>query len=30
MMSAAHFITLDTPIESKTLVRAASHAQKKI
>jgi hypothetical protein len=30
MMSAAHFITLDIQIESKTLVRAASHAQKKI
>ena len=30
MMAAAQFNTPDTQIESKTLVRAASHAQKKI
>jgi hypothetical protein len=30
MMSAAHFITLDTPIERKALVRVSSDAQKKI
>ncbi len=30
MMAAAQLNTPNTPIESKTLVRAASHAQKKI